>query len=209
MAVAYDLVLEDRILSREAVRRRARPFAQEIAEMVRHAVGYHSRAFVTFGQPIALATFDPESRRDLVTLAHRVQDAIGLAYKVLPTALVASAMRAQITRRELGDRLDELVATLGGDGANLSVRTRPGSARRRRWRCWPNAAFSSMARRARSGCAIASRCATTPARYSTSCNGRPEPRIEVNQAVRGTLYAVCAVPRPASARPGKVRHRRR
>ena len=44
MAVAYDLVLEDRILSREAVRRRARPFAQEIAEMARHAVGYHSRA---------------------------------------------------------------------------------------------------------------------------------------------------------------------
>ena len=94
MAVAYDLVLEDRILSREAVRRRARPFAQEIAEMARHAVGYHSRAFVTFGQPIALATFDPESRRDLVTLAHRVQDAVGLAYKVLPTALVASVMRA-------------------------------------------------------------------------------------------------------------------
>ncbi len=123
MAVAYDLVLEDRILSREAVRRRARPFAQEIAEMARHAVGYHSRAFVTFGQPIALATFDPDSRRDLVTLAHRVQDAVGLAYKVLPTALVASVMRAQITRRELGDRLDELVASLAGDGANLSVRT--------------------------------------------------------------------------------------
>ena len=123
MAVAYDLVLEDRILSREAVRRRGRPFAQEIAEMARHAVGYRSRAFVTFGQPIALATFDPESRRDLVTLAHRVQDAVGLAYKVLPTALVASAMRAQISRRELGDRLDELVATLAGDGANLAVRT--------------------------------------------------------------------------------------
>ena len=70
-----------------------------------------------------LATFDPESRRDLVTLAHRVQDAVGLAYKVLPTALVASVMRPQITRRELGDRLDELVASLAGDGANLSVRT--------------------------------------------------------------------------------------
>src|SRR6476619_864474 len=31
MAVAYDLVLEDRILSREAIRRRSRPFAQEVA----------------------------------------------------------------------------------------------------------------------------------------------------------------------------------
>ena len=123
MAIAYDLVLEDRILSREAIRRRSRPFAQEIAEMARHAVGYRSRAFVTFGEPIALAPFDPESRRDLVTLAHRVQDAVGLAYKVLPTALVASAMRPQMTRRELGDRLHELVSTLAGEGANLSVRT--------------------------------------------------------------------------------------
>jgi glycerol-3-phosphate O-acyltransferase len=122
MAVAYDLVLEDRILSREAGHRRARPFAQEIAEMARHAVGYHSRAFVTFGQPIPLAAFEPDSRRDLVTLAHRVHDAIGLAYKVLPTALVATAMRSQITRQALADRVDQLVATLAAEGANLSVR---------------------------------------------------------------------------------------
>ena len=66
MAVAYDLVLEDRIISREAARKRSRPFAQEVAEMVRHAVGYQSRAFVTFGKPIALGDYDPESRRDLV-----------------------------------------------------------------------------------------------------------------------------------------------
>ena len=39
MAVAYDLVLEDRMLSREAMRKSKRPFAQEVAEMVRHAVG--------------------------------------------------------------------------------------------------------------------------------------------------------------------------
>src|SRR5687767_12770223 len=38
MAVAYDLVLEERMLAREALRRRSRPFAQEVAEMVRHAV---------------------------------------------------------------------------------------------------------------------------------------------------------------------------
>jgi len=121
MAVAYDLVLEDRILSREAGQRRARPFAQEIAEMARHAVGYRSRAFVTFGQPIALAAFEPDSRRDLVTLVHRVHDAIGLAYKVLPTAIVATAMRSQITRQALADRVDHLVATLAAEGANLSV----------------------------------------------------------------------------------------
>ena len=64
--------------------------ARKSAEMVRHAVGYESRAFVTFGAPIPLARFDPDSRRDLVTLAHRVHDDIGRCHKVLPTALVAS-----------------------------------------------------------------------------------------------------------------------
>src|ERR671926_296376 len=39
-AVSYDLVLEDRILSRQGVKRRQRPFARELAEMVRYAVGY-------------------------------------------------------------------------------------------------------------------------------------------------------------------------
>ena len=131
MAVAYDLVLEDRILSREAGHRRARPFAQEIAEMVRHAVGYHSRAFVTFGQPIALAAFDPDSRRDLVTLAHRVHDAIGLAYKVLPTALVATAMRSQITRQALADRVDRAGRDAGGRGRQPRGAPRSGRARRR------------------------------------------------------------------------------
>src|SRR5215831_11842558 len=60
MAVAYDLVLEDRMLSRAASRKRTRPFAQEVAEMVRHAVGYRARAFVTFGPPIPLRQYDPE-----------------------------------------------------------------------------------------------------------------------------------------------------
>jgi glycerol-3-phosphate O-acyltransferase len=121
-AVAYDLVLEDRMLSREATRRRSRPFAQEIAEMIRHAVGYRSRAFVTFGPPIPLAPFRPESRRDLVALAHQVHDAIGLAYKVLPTAVVASAMRPQMTRQALAERVDGLLTVLAAEGANLSVR---------------------------------------------------------------------------------------
>jgi glycerol-3-phosphate O-acyltransferase len=123
MAVAYDLVLEDRILSREAIRKRKRPFSQEVAEMVRHAVGYESRAFVTFGQPIPLAPFDPESRRDLVTLAHRVQDEIGRQHKVLPTALVASVMRPRMGRAELVARLDERIGTLAAAGANLAAKS--------------------------------------------------------------------------------------
>ena len=123
MAVAYDLVLEERMLAREALRRRSRPFAQEVAEMVRHAVGYRSRAFVTFGAPITLSSYDPESRRDLVSLAHHVQEQIGLQYKVVPTALVAAIVRPQMTRTELIGRLDDLLAILAAGGANLAVRT--------------------------------------------------------------------------------------
>jgi glycerol-3-phosphate O-acyltransferase len=123
MSVAYDLVLEAGILSREATRKRSRPFAQEVAEMARHAVGYSSRAFVTLAPPIALAAFDPDSRRDLVTLAHTVQDAIARCYKVLPTALVASVMRPQLTRQALVDRLDPLIDALAAQGANLAVAT--------------------------------------------------------------------------------------
>ena len=123
MAVAYDLVLEDRILSREATRKRKRPFAQEVAEMVRHAVGYESRAFVTFGPPIPLETFEPESRRDLVALTHRVRDEIGRCYKVLPTALVASVMRPHMARTELVARLDERIGFLAAAGANLAVKS--------------------------------------------------------------------------------------
>ena len=53
VAIAYDLVLEDHILAQQRVKKRQRPFARELAEMVRYAVGYRSRAFVTFGAPIA------------------------------------------------------------------------------------------------------------------------------------------------------------
>src|SRR5204862_1350983 len=75
MAVSYDLVLEAGILSREAGRHsRPRPFSQELAEMARHAVGYQTRAFVTFGPAIKLAEYDRESRRALVSIAHRGQD---------------------------------------------------------------------------------------------------------------------------------------
>jgi glycerol-3-phosphate O-acyltransferase len=123
MAVSYDLVLEDRVLAREAIRRRARPFTQEVAELVRHAVGYQSRAFVTFSPAIPLAGYDANSRRDLVTLTHRIHDAIGLSYKVLPTALVAAATRPQITRSELVGRVDELLAVIVAEHANVAVRT--------------------------------------------------------------------------------------
>jgi glycerol-3-phosphate O-acyltransferase len=121
MAVAYDLVLEDHILAHQASKRRARPFGREVAEMVRYAVGYNSRAFVTFGAPIAINGYDPESRRDVMALAHLTRDTIGMLYKVLPTAIVATALRPSMTRRELEARCDALIDTVGAAGANMGV----------------------------------------------------------------------------------------
>src|SRR6187402_326828 len=100
MAVAYDVVLEDHILAHQAAKRRQRPFAREIAEMVRYAVGYQSRAFVTFGAPISLDGCDPDSRREIMALAHHIREVIGRLHKVLPTAVLAAALKPSITRRE-------------------------------------------------------------------------------------------------------------
>ena len=121
MAVSYDLVLEDRILAHQATKRRQRPFGREVAEMVRYAVGYQSRAFVTFGTPIPLQGYDPDSRRDVMTLAHATRDAIGLLYKVLPSAVVAAAMRPSIERRELETRADAIIDVARAAGGNLGV----------------------------------------------------------------------------------------
>ncbi len=121
IAVAYDLVLEDHILAHQGTKRRQRAFGREVAEMVRYAVGYQSRAFVTFGPPIPLAGFDPEVRRDVMTLAHKIRDEIGRLHKVLPTAVVASAMRPSIAKRDLEDRAQAIIDTLRQAGANLGV----------------------------------------------------------------------------------------
>lgn len=121
LAVAYDLVLEDHVLPHQTGKGRARPFGREVAEMVRYAVGYQSRAFVTFGEPIPLSGYDPESRRDVMALAHETRDAIGRLYKVLPTAIVAAAMRPSIARRELEARCDGLIEVLTQGGANMAV----------------------------------------------------------------------------------------
>jgi glycerol-3-phosphate O-acyltransferase len=123
MAVSYDIVLEDRILATQASKKRSRPFTAELAEMVRYAVGFRTRAFVTFGAAIPLSEYDPESRRDLVSLAHRIQQEISVLYKVLPTALVAATVRPQMTRAELTARLDDVVGALRERQANLAVKT--------------------------------------------------------------------------------------
>jgi glycerol-3-phosphate O-acyltransferase len=122
-AVAYDLVLEDHVLARQRIKRSQRPFSRELAEMVRYAVGYRSRAFVTFGKPIQVDGIDTTSRRAVLDLTHAVMGAIGRLHKVLPTAVVAAAMRPSITRRELQHRADAIIDTLRAAGANLGVTT--------------------------------------------------------------------------------------
>ena len=122
-AVSYDLVLEDRILARQGVKRAQRPFSRELAEMVRYAVGYRSRAFVTFGQPIPLSGIDADSRRTVLDLSHTVMATIGRLYKVLPPTVIAASMRPSITRRELESRADAILDTLRACGANLGVAT--------------------------------------------------------------------------------------
>ena len=72
-AIAYDLVLEDHILAHQQIKKRQRPFTRELAEMVRYAVGYWSRAFVTFGAPIAAGECDPRSRTDVLELTRLVR----------------------------------------------------------------------------------------------------------------------------------------
>lgn len=127
MAIAYDFVLEDRSLSRQGTKRRQRPFRHELAEMVGLAVGYQSRAFVTFGEAIPITGYDPDNKRDLVRLAHRIQASIGHLYKVLPTAIVARVMQPCITRTVLAERADALIRELEPRGANLAVRTGAGA----------------------------------------------------------------------------------
>jgi glycerol-3-phosphate O-acyltransferase len=120
-AISYDLVLEDHVLAKQGVKRTQRPFSRELAEMVRYAVGYRSRAFITFGQPIPLAGVDPESRRTVLDLSHTVMKTIGQLYKVLPASVIAAAMRPSITRHDLVARADAILDTLRAAGANLGV----------------------------------------------------------------------------------------
>ena len=121
VAIAYDLVLEDHILAKQGVKKFQRAFTRELAEMVRYAVGYWSRAFVTFGLPIPVGHVDPQSRSDVLALTRLIHARVGALYKVLPTAVFASAMRPSITRRDLEGRIDRLLDELSARQANLGV----------------------------------------------------------------------------------------
>ena len=128
-AIAYDLVLEDHVLARQGVKRQQRPFTRELAEMVRYAVGYRSRAFVTFGAPISTAGLDPQSRRDVLELAHQDRAPRSAAlYKVLPDG---AGRRRRCGRRSAATRSRAAGSTVLID--TLRARRRqPGRRERRR-----------------------------------------------------------------------------
>ena len=121
VAVAYDLVLEDHVVAKQGTKRRQKAFSREVAELVRYAVGYRSRAFVTFGRPIALDGIDGESRKAVMELARHVRGEIGKQYKVLPTALLAAALTRSMPRAQLLSAVDGLLDALRAANANLSV----------------------------------------------------------------------------------------
>jgi glycerol-3-phosphate O-acyltransferase len=127
VAIAYDLVLEDKILAPQVTKSRQRPFTRELAEMVGTAVGYQSRAFVTFGAPVTLTGGEAHSRRDVMALAQQVLGEVGRLHKVLPTALVARGMRPSMPRTELAAEVARLIDRLVAVGANLDT-THAGTA---------------------------------------------------------------------------------
>jgi glycerol-3-phosphate O-acyltransferase len=123
VAVAYDLVLEDHVIAKQRVKRTQKAFSREIAELVRYAVGYWSRAFVTFGKPISLSSIDPDNKKSVMDLMRYVRGEIGKQYKVVPNAVLAAAMRPSVTRADLLSRVDGVLQTLVAANANLDVRS--------------------------------------------------------------------------------------
>jgi glycerol-3-phosphate O-acyltransferase len=121
MAIAYDVVLEERALARQGEKRHQRSVRSELMEMLSPAVGYETRAFVTFGDPIPLAAYDPSSKRDVLDLAHETRRVIGRLHKVVPTAVVATAMRPNISRGDLESRIASTIDQLQRAGANLAA----------------------------------------------------------------------------------------
>ena len=121
VAIAYDFVLEDHILAKQGVKKTQRPFTRELAEMVRYAVGYRSRVFVTFGSAIPVAGVDPDSRSDVLAFAKMIRGRVGELYKVLPTAVFAASMKPSTTRKDLETRIDRLLDALRARRSNLGV----------------------------------------------------------------------------------------
>ena len=171
MAVAYDLVLEERIIAREATRRRRRPFSQEVAEMV-----------ATRGRLSIARVRDARSGHSAGGVRSRFASRPRVARASCPrcgriaaqgAADGARGRRHAAEQLEHGSRGPCRRAPCGA--AAPSARTWPSARHGRPWTkgstCSANAASSSSRAHA-SACATVWRCATTPAPSSTCCIGR-------------------------------------
>jgi hypothetical protein len=56
-----------------------------------------------------------------MALAHLIRNTIGRLHKVLPTAVLAAALKPSITRRELEARAEAIIETVRAAGANMGV----------------------------------------------------------------------------------------
>ena len=125
MAVAYDLVLEDHILAHQAAQapRSGRSRARSPRWCATRSATSRARSSPS-ARRSRCSGYDPESRRDVMALAHLTRDTIGRLYKVLPTAVVAAAMRPSITRaRARRSRRRDHRDACAAAGANLGVRS--------------------------------------------------------------------------------------
>ena len=185
VGIAYDLVLEDHILARQGVKKLQRPFTRELAEMVRYAVGYRTRVFVTFGPPISTTGCDTQSRSDVLELTRLVRNRMGALYKVLPTAVFSR--RDAAVDHQARSRVAHRSPARRAQHAPGEPRRHERPPRHRRSRPKPSKpAASSCASAAGSVSAIAPSCATTHAR-SNICWPRPPSPTDARQRVEGAL----------------------
>jgi hypothetical protein len=71
---------------------------------------------------VPVSALDPESRKDGLDLAHALREATGRIVKVLPTAIVAPAMRPSVTAADLESRVKAALDRLEEAGGNLALR---------------------------------------------------------------------------------------
>ena len=129
VGIAYDRVLEDRILTKAAQegnrRFPANPFAIvfgavtiTVRVLLRRFNGFGTAA-AAFGDPVSLATFlGQREGATIEALGQHLMDAIGKVVPVVPVPLVAAALQSgPTTRAELTEAVQDLMERLEAVGA--------------------------------------------------------------------------------------------
>ena len=166
VAIAYDLVLEDRTLARQGVKKSQRPFSRELAEMVGSAVGYQTRSFTCFGEPAR----DQGLRSPLAPRRPRSRPPGARAHQRAAQGAADRARRGRDAPVERAGRSPRPHRRPGRRAARSGRRTSTSPTRRRSWSAAPSC--SSIVTRwpstpASIASAIARCCATTRDRSGT------------------------------------------